>query len=174
MIPIQLWRARIGLFNAKCHSGPRSSPLNSEALLEKSSIPSTAHSPKCDSSPEHSTIKHVPSSNLKHKRAFSAENSSSAVVVDKCIEHEQQSAERKNCSARKPGSEAAYFLLFSLNTDMLYLSSDLLRDAVVMLLIAIVSQLLILSGDIETNPGPIASECHNCTMCVYYVTECFA
>ena len=46
---------------------------------------------------------------------------------------------------------------------MLYLPGDLLRDAVVMLLIAIVSQLLILSGDIETNPGPIG-EYH--MMCV--------
>ena len=157
MIPIQLWRARIGLFNAKCHSGPRSSTTSSTLLEKFSAIPLTAHSPIRDSSPEQSTIKHVLSSN---KRAFSAENSSSeypTVLVDTCIK-QQQSTDGKTYSDRKLGSRTVYSLLSSVNTDVLYLPSDLLRDAVVMLLIAIVSQLLILSGDIETNPGPIACE----------------
>ena len=162
MIPIQLWHARIGIFNAKCYSGPRSSTTSSAALSKKSSIPSTANSPICHSSPEPSTIEHVPSSNHKPKRSFSAEISSSeytTVLVDSCVKR-QQSANRKKYSARKLGSEIVHSFLSSLNTDMLYLPSDLLKDAVVMILIAIVSQLLILSGDIETNPGPIACECH--------------
>ena len=159
MIPIiQLWRVRIGLFDAKCHSGSRSSSTSS-VLLEKSVIPSMTHSPICDSSPEPSTTKHVPSSNHdEHKRAFSAENSSSeytTVLVDTCTK-QQQSVDRKIYLTRKLGSKTVYSLHY---TDMLYLPSDLLRDAVVMLLI--VSQLLVLSGDIETNPGPIACECHN-------------
>ena len=162
MIPIQLWRARIGLFNVKCYSaGPRS---NSDFRLEKLTIPSTAHSPKGDSSPIPSTIKHVLAySNHGHKCVFSAENSSSdeSTTVFVYSIKQQQSADRKNYSTRTLGSKAVYSLLSSLNTDgMLYLPSDLLRDAVVMLLIAIVSQLLILSGDIETNPGPIACEYH--------------
>ena len=162
MIPIQLWRARIGLFNVKCYSGdPRA------FRLEKLTIPSTAHSPKGDSSPIPFTIKHVPaSSNRGHICGFYAENSSSdeSTTVFVGIK-QQQSADRKNSSARTLGSKAVYSLLSSLNTDgMLYFPGDLLRAAVVMLLIAIVSQLLILSGDIETNPGPIACEYHNIIM----------
>ena len=117
MIPIQLWRARIGLFNVKCYSAdPRS---NSAFRLEKLTIPSTAHSPKGDSSPIPSTIKHVPaSSDHEHKCAFSSENSSSdeSTTVFVSIK-QQQSADGKHFSARTLGSKAVYSLLSSLNTD---------------------------------------------------------
>ena len=56
------------------------------------------------------------------------------------------------------GSKTVHSLLSSM-TDGLYLPSDLLKESLVMLLVAIISQLLVLSGDIETNPGPIACEC---------------
>ena len=121
MIPIQLWRARIGLFNVKCHSAdPRS---NLAFRLEKLTIPSTAHSPKGDSSPIPSTIRHIPASSVhEHKCAFSAQNSSSdeSTTVFVSIK-QQQSADGKHFSARTPGSKAVYSLLSSLNTEgMLY------------------------------------------------------
>ena len=63
-------------------------------------------------------------------------------------------------------SKTVHSLLSSL-TDWLYLPSDLLKDALVVLLIGIISQLLVLSGDVETNPGPIACECCSSDMYVF-------
>ena len=165
MISIQLWRARIGLFNAKRHSGPRSSfssgspakgsPLGSSSLVllhEKSSIPPTAHSPICDTSPGPST---------DHECALSDSLSSSSTVSispqtrDK---HKQSAVYTSSKFSARLSSKTVHSLLSSM-TDELYLPNDLLKDALVMLLVAIISQLLVLSGDIETNPGPIACEC---------------
>ena len=164
MIPIQIWRARIGLFNAKRHSGPRSSfssgsssgssSLTLALLHEKSSIP-TAHSPTCDSPPGSSTDKHVPSTDHdhEHKCAFSTETSSTV-----SISHGRSAVYTNSKISARLGSKTVHSLLSSM-TDGLYLPSDLLKDALVMLLIVIISQLLVLSGDVETNPGPIACEC---------------
>ena len=171
MISIQLWRARIGLFDAKRHSGPRSSfssgspakggsPLGSSSLVllhEKSSIPPTAHSPICDLPPGSSTDKHVPSTdhNHEHKCAFSTETDSSSSSV---VSISREAVYTNSKLSARIGSKTVYSLLSSL-TDGLYLPSDLLKDSLVMLLVAIISQLLVLSGDIEANPGPIACEC---------------
>ena len=166
MISIQLWRARIGLFDAKRHSGPRSSfssgspakgsPLGSSSLLllhEKSSIPPTAHSPICDLPPGSSTDKHVPSTNHnhEHKCAFSTEtgSSSSSVVSISRDMHERSAVYTNSKLSARIGSKTVHSLLSSL-TNGLYLPSDLLKDALVMLLIVIISQLLVLSGDVET------------------------
>ena len=166
MISIQLWRARIGLFNAKRHSGPRpsfssesssgSSSLTLALLHKKSSIPPTAHSPTCDSPPGSSTDKHVPSTghDHEHKCAFSTETSSTVVSIS----HGQSAVYTNSKISARLESKTVHSLLSSL-TDRLYLPSDLLKDALVMLLITIISQLLVLSGDVETNPGPIACEC---------------
>ena len=171
MISIQLWRARIGLFDAKRRSGPRSSfssgspakggsPLSLVLLHEKSSIPPTAHSPICDLPPGSSTD--VPSTdhNHEHKCAFSTEtgSSSSSVVSISRDMHERSAVYTNNKISAQLGSKTVHSLLSSM-TDGLYLPSDLLKDSLVMLLVAIISQLLVLSGDIETNPGPIACEC---------------
>ena len=162
MIPIQLWRARIGLFNAKCCcGGPRSS-------FSSISTPSSCSSSLFELLQSHSlTIRDSPTGPSTHKQVpssddnghdcalagFSSENSSSTSHKQSAIAHTG-----KQFSSRLR-SRAVHSLLSSLPTDRLYLPSDLLRDAVVMLLIAIISQLLVLSGDIEKNPGPIACEC---------------
>ena len=176
MISIQLWRARIGLLDAKRHSGPRSSfssgspakgsPLHGSSSLvllhKNSSIPPTAHSPICDLPPGSSTDKHVPSTdhNHEHKCAFSTEtgSSSSSVVSISRDMHERSAVYTNSTISAQLGSKTVHSLLSSM-TDGLYLPSDLLKDSLVMLLVAIISQLLVLSGDIETNPGPIACEC---------------
>ena len=177
MISIQLWRARIGLFDAKRHSGPRSSfssgspakgspaPLGSSSLVllhEKTSIPPTAHSPICDLPPGSSAGKHVPSTdhNHEHKCAFSTEtgSSSSSVVSISRDMHERSAVYTNSKISAQLRSKTVHSLLSSM-TDRLYLPSDLLKESLVMLLVAIISQLLVLSGDIETNPGPIACEC---------------
>ena len=171
MIPIQLWRARIGLFNAKRHSGPRSpffpgsssgsSSLTLALLHEKSSIPPTAHSPIRDSPPGSSTDKHVPSTDHdhEHKYAFSTETDSSSSTVSISRDMHKQSAVYTNSKiSAQLGSKTVHSLLSSM-TEGLYLPNDLLKDSLVMLLIVIISQLLVLSGDVETNPGPIACEC---------------
>ena len=170
MISIQLWRARIGLFDAKRHSGPRSSfssgspakgsPLGSSSLVllhKNSSIPPTAHSPICDLPPGSSTEKHVPSTdhNHEHKCAFSTETSSSSSSV---VSISREAVYTNSKISAQLGSKTVHSLLSSM-TDGLYLPSDLLKDSLVMLLVAIISQLLVLSSDIEANPGPIACEC---------------
>ena len=171
MISIQLWRARIGLFDAKRHSGPcssfssgspaKGSPFGSSSLVllhEKSSIPPTAHSPICDLPPGSSTDKHVPSTdhNHEHKCAFSTETYST-VSISRDM-HERSAVYTNSKISAQLGSKTVHSLLSSM-TDGLYLPSDLLKESLVMLLVAIISQLLVLSGDIETNPGPIACEC---------------
>ena len=175
MISIQLWRARIGLFDAKRHSGPRSSflsgspakgsPLGSSSLMllhEKSSIPPTAHSPICDLPPGSSTD--VPSTdhNHEHKCAFSTETGSSSSSV---VSISREAVYTNSKLSARIGSKTVHSLLSSL-TDGLYLPSNLLKDALVMLLIVIISQLLVLSGDVETNPGPIACECYSSHICI--------
>ena len=159
MIPIQLWRARIGLFNAKCCCGGPRSSCSSRSMPSSCSTSLfellQSHSLTIrDSPPGPYTRKHVPSSDHDCALAgVSSENSSSTSHKQSAIGHTG-----KQFSSRLR-SRAVHSLLSSLPTDRLYLPGDLLRDAVVMLLIAIISQLLILSGDIEKNPGPIACEC---------------
>ena len=149
MISIQLWRARIGLFDAKRDSGPRTSfssgspakgsPLGSSSLLllhEKSSIPPTAHSPICDLPPGSSTDKHVPSTNHnhEHKCAFSTETgSSSASAVSISRDRHERSAV---CTNSKLSARIGYTIVHSLLSSLtngLYLPSDLLKDALVMI-----------------------------------------
>ena len=156
MIPIQLWRVRIGLFNAKCCcGGPRSSRSTPSSCSSSLFELLQSHSLTIrDSPPGPSTLKHVASSDHDYVLAgFSSQNSSSTSHKQSAIAHTG-----KQFSARLR-SRTVHSLLSSLPTDRLYLPSDLLRDAMVMLLIAIISQLLVLSGDIEENPGPITCEC---------------
>ena len=162
MIPIQQWRARIGLFNAKCCcGGPRSSRSTPSSCSSSLFELLQSHSLTIrDSPPGPSTHKHVPSSDHDHDSALAGFSSENSVSSSTSESHKQSAIAHtgKQFSARLR-SRTVHSLLSSLPTDRLYLPSDLLRDAVVMLLIAIISQLLVLSGDIEKNPGPIACEC---------------
>lgn len=161
MIPTQLWRARMELFNTKRHyGGSRSSELWSQssplllALLPAYSAPTIRHG---DDSPPGSNL---PSPDHSHDRAIgcSCENHSNAILISHkklsiVIRHTKLFSVRLN-------SEILHCLPSSLSTERLSSPCDLLKKAMFVLLIhvAIVSQLLILSGDIETNPGPIACE----------------
>ena len=204
MISIELWRARIGQFNAKCHSGrricvclsfqfyPYSSrrrkndvssqdkdpgPSLIAAVSTTSSPPSTLspakkissfkHSPPLPAvSTEPSTTSHASSSSSSPSSAstypspakkVSSKNSSPDAAPPSSQAHLPSSTSHaSSCSSY---SSTLFSLLPSSYSSGVLQCRSVLREALIILLIAIISQQLILSaGDVETNPGPIACE----------------
>ena len=144
MIPIDLWRARIGLFNCKrcsssflsslfspspCFSFHRPSRKRHKVVTEDSSI---ANSPTENDHTSHPSTLTSNSLNLPGDPDFSTTAASPPTA----------SITTTSSSSSWSGSLSS-------------LRRSLLRDVLIILLIAIISQqLIVLSGDIETNPGP--------------------
>ena len=105
MISIELWRARIGLYNCKRFSSILSSP---------------------------SRCNHVYYEHRKRRNTLQ---------------------EEKIWEELTDESSAPLFL-WSLS-----LRRSLFRDVLIILVIAVVSQQLVISGDVEINPGPRACKC---------------
>ena len=135
MISIEQWRARIGLFNCKQCSGFLSSfvsPPSSSRSRHRQRRPwnvvqwlGTLFSVTVDSfSFLPATKDHPPVNTTSLPECSSSSTSSSSVSIG------------------------------TSETQVFSLRRSLLRDLLIVLLIAIVSQQLIISGDIETNPGP--------------------
>ena len=156
MISVELWRARIGTFNNKRCSGCSLS----SSLLSSHCRRQTHHGGgSTDASREEpsSVALTSPSSNTLATKEQSQEFSS--------IDHHSKSI-FSSTSASQPRSQLAlccsYGSSFSSTSKSSSYSSpspcdlchSLLREAVITLLIAIISQLLMIAGDIETNPGP--------------------
>ena len=161
MISIELWRARIGQFNrAECHSGrsvfcfsflfyPYSGSRrrkNDVSPQGKDPEPliaafSTASSPaeevlSTDTLPDpaHPPLQAPSSSTTSHTSSYSSASTSSY-------------------------SSTLFSLLPSSYSSGVLQCRSVLREALIILLIAIISQQLLLSaGDVETNPGPLACE----------------
>ena len=159
MISLELWRARIGTFNNKRCSG---CSLSSSSLASSHCRRHTHHGGgSTDASREEpsSVALTSPSSSTLATKEQSQEFSS----TDHHPTSSSTSASRTaqlTLSCSYGGSSMASSFSFtsksssSSSPSFRDLHRSLLRDAVVTLLIAIISQLLMIAGDIETNPGP--------------------
>ena len=149
MIPIDLWRARIGLFNCKRCSSFLSS------LFSPSPCFSCHHRPSRE---RHKVVTaNSPTENSDDHRSHS-----SNLTLSNCLHLSGDFSPLKEQITSPPGppdySATAAITTTSSPSSSVSLSSlrrSLLRDVLIILLIAIISQqLIVLSGDIETNPGP--------------------
>ena len=160
MISVELWRARIGLFNSKRYSGFLSS-------LFSSYVPFKFHRRR-----KRNVVQEPPPTSASHDHPAS----SRPAVTQEEPPHTSASNPSSTLSPEKPSTIQQFFLSFSIFSYLLtsfrirpihnllstrLSSSCLLREALVrlVLLIAIISsQVLIISGDVETNPGPGTGE----------------
>ena len=152
MISLELWRARIGTFNNKRCSGRSLSSLSS------SSLPSS-----------HRCRRHTGSTNVSQEEpsiALASPSSSSLAIKEELQEfstdHHSVLTTSSTLSCSSQCCDSGSFTASSLQSSSSFfptsgtcsLHRSLLRDAVIALLIAVISQLLMIAGDIETNPGP--------------------
>ena len=160
MISLELWRARIGTFNNKRCSG---CSLSSSSLASSRCRRQTHHGGgSTDASQEEpsSIALTSPSSNTLATREQSQEFSSidhHSTAFSSCVP--QSRSQLTLCRSYGSSFMASSFSSISKSSSSSSPSSrnlhrSLLRDAVITLLIAIISQLLMIAGDIETNPGP--------------------
>ena len=162
MISVELWRARIGTFNNKRCSDCSLSSLSSSSFA---------------SSHCHQTHHGGGSTNVSREEPspVALTSPSSNTLATKEQSQEFSSTDHHSTSSSTSPSQSRTAQL-TLSTSCSYGSSfmassfsstssssspspcdfhrSLLRDAVITLLIAIISQLLMIAGDIETNPGP--------------------
>ena len=153
MISVELWRARIGTFNNKRCSG---------RSLSSSSFSASSHCRRhrgcgsADVSQEEPASIALTSSSSSCSSLAIKEQSQEFPSTD---HHSVLTTSSLSCSSQCCGSGS--FTASSLQSSSSFFptsgilrSLSLLRDAVITLLIAIISQLLMIAGDIETNPGP--------------------
>ena len=162
MISVELWRARIGAFNSKsCSAG--SFPSNSSFLhcytnkdvqsQEDDSIWPTAQAER----PYSVAVSTVA---LSSRLCSSSEPGEKPTAIHFSAEHGFLFA----ISIKHLHSPSHFIHSYSSSSSsdhsrdsMFQCHSPQLKDVLIILLtvIAVISQLLIISGDIETNPGPI-------------------
>ena len=160
MISVELWRARIGTFNNKrcsdcslsssslaCHRqaphGGGSTDVSREPYASSVALTFTFSSTlatKEQSQEFSSTDRHPTSSST------SPSQSRTAQLTQSCTSYGSSFMDSSFSSTSKSSSSS-----FPSPCD---LHCFLLRETVITLLIAIISQLLMIAGDIETNPGP--------------------
>ena len=160
MISVELWRARIGTFNNKRCSG---CSLSSSSLASSRCRRLTDHgggsTDASQEKPSSVALASLSSNTLVATKEQSQEFSST--------DHHSESTSSSTCA---PQSRSQLTLSCSYGSSFMASSTSksssssfpspcdlhrsLLRDAVITLLIAIISQLLMIAGDIETNPGP--------------------
>ena len=155
MIPIDLWRARIGLFNCKCCSSSLLSSLFS--LSPCFSCHHHHHHPthkRHKIVTEESSIANPPTENDHTSHPSNLVSSSLNLPRDSSpfpLKEQTSSLKQFHSSSPTASSSSSSSWSGSLSS----LRRSLLRDVLIILLIAIISQqLIVLSGDIETNPGP--------------------
>ena len=160
MISLELWRARIGTFNNKrCPgAGCARSSLSSTSLASSSancrpnlSQEEPASSSLAQTSSSYSFFLVTPDEQLstgRHFDHYSVSSSSSFLFAS------TSSSSSQDAFSSSTSSSSFWFSSSSFPCDQFFLHRSLLRDAVITLLIAVISQLLMIAGDIETNPGP--------------------
>ena len=149
MISIELWRARIGAFNNK-RSRSRCS-LSSTYFPIYVFFHWTRHRCRNVSREELSEFQaHISPFASPPSSSLSAEERSPAIETVVTKSSGDHIGELLSSSS---SSSSSLFLSSSFDVPC-FLHRSLLRDAFIMLVIAIISQLLIMAGDVETNPGP--------------------
>ena len=138
MISIEQWRARIGLFNCKrlrtaTPSSVTLSPLFSFLIII---------SPQGHSSPTPTTTDERPSSTSDFPTHTSSNGPASKQT------HEVA------CTCSTLTSQAAATSTLSSSRGLFLLRRSVFKSVLMILVIAVISQLLVISGDVETNPGP--------------------
>ena len=161
MISVELWRARIGTFSKERCSG-RS--LSSSPLASSHSHRQTHHGGgSTDASREEpsSVALTSPSSNTlptkEQSQEFSSTDHYSECISSQGLTSAPQSRSQLTlccscgCSFMASSSSKSSSSSFPSSRNF---HRSLVRDAVITLLIAVISQLLMIAGDIEINPGP--------------------
>ena len=145
MISTEQWRARIGLFNCKQCSGFLSSFV---------SPPSRPPSPSSSSRSPHR--QRSPWNVVQWLRTLLSVIVDSFSFLPATKDHSLTTTSLPECSSSSSSisSSVSIGMSESPSGEVFSLRRSLLRDLLVILLIAIISQQLIISGDIETNPGP--------------------
>ena len=156
MISIELWRARIGAFNNK-RSRSRCS-VSSASTQAYAFLHWTRHLARHRfrniSREEHSELQaHIsPLASPPPALSLPAEERSPRAIETVVPESSARSSGDLSLSSSSPSSFS--MSLSSSFGELCFLHCSLLRDAFIALVIAIISQLLIMAGDVETNPGP--------------------
>ena len=140
MISLELWRARIGTFNNKRCSGCSLSSLSSSSL-------DSAHFRRHRGS-THVSQEESPSLAQPLTSPSSLATKEQSQAFSSTISHSVLATSRTSQSVSFSKSSSCF-----IPTPGVSLCRSLLR-AVITLLIAVISQLLMIAGDIETNPGP--------------------
>ena len=178
MISLELWRARIGTFNNKRCSGCSLSSLSSASSPSSSHCwrhrGSTDFSQEEPAEPTSVVLTSSSSSSLvaeEQSQAFpSADHHSVLTTSSSQLSCSSQSYDSGCFSAPSAlGSSSSFFPTSG------SLLRSLLRDSVITLLIAIISRLLLMvAGDIETNPGPKhGGEVYMLYFCLKYIARKF-
>ena len=160
MISVELWRARIGTFNNKrCSAG-----CALYSLLLSTSLPSSANCRQYFSQEKpasRSDITQISSSYssllVTADNQLTSRHLHHAVSISDFSLHvsSASSSSQETFSSRTSSSSFWSSYSSSFPCDQFFLHRDsLLKESVITLLIAIISQLLMIAGDIETNPGP--------------------
>ena len=147
MISVELWRARIGLFNSKGYSAFLSS-------LFSSYIPFKFHRRR--KRERNATQDPSTASQSSSRASINTNTDSSTQLQTSKSPHSANIITSSGVSSLQQSLLSLFWFSFSQVRGLL--SSCLLREALVrlVLLIVIISQALIISGDVETNPGPLA------------------
>ena len=169
MISVELWRARIGTFNNKrcsdCCSLSSLSPISSQCRRHRGSTDISQEEPAEPTSM--ALTSSFSSSLLATKGQSQASSSTDHHYSVLTTSSSQLSCSSQSCDSGSfsvPSALGSSSSFFPTSGSLL---RSLLRDAVITLLIAIISQLLMVAGDIETNPGPkYGGEVYTCTCCV--------
>ena len=137
MVTIDVWRARIGLFNCK--------QLSIASLQLSTVCRGYRHRTRCRK--------------RKFMKIASQEDmtASSCILAPSCA-HTETSTDRPRRDHFFLCADVFLSLYNSRGSDMCSLRRSFLRDVFVLLVIAVISQQLVISGDVELNPGPVACE----------------
>ena len=175
MISLELWRARIGSFNNKRCFRRSLSSLSSTSLASSSSNcrqnlsrDDLASSSIAQTSSSYSSllVTVTPDEQLTtgHHLDHHAVSSSSNFLFSSTSNSSQDTFSSRTSSSSFWSSSSSF------PCYQFFLHRSLLRDAVITLLIAIISQLLMIAGDIETNPGPKREGKNALTTCMFWLS----
>ena len=160
MISVELWRARIGAFNSKRYSGFLSS-------LFSSYVPFKFHRKrKRFAAQEPPPAATASAFTLSQEAGPLLTTSNSSNIASHAVEKRTIARLLQNFLIFVTFSRFSFLPIFNSYFSSLVrlrstrLNRFLLREALVrlVLLIVIISQALIISGDVETNPGPSSGE----------------